>query len=400
MITDDDLEALAGAPVRTAPPVAGVLARGDRLRRRRQAVRAVGVTAVIGGVAASALVVDRGQGSTGSDVEASQTTSSSPPSSLLPNPLGDLDCVMGPDDGADLVAPPNVPPAEVPDEMRVLPSWTPGDQPITVAGGTNRDYETDCGPIAELQTTLGLQTVGPDGVITGAVMLSGPYSTPDSELMGGGRTPTRVRGQDATLIEPGAGDNLVLEWREPDGSHWELWAYSVDEATARTIAEALELDSSPPEGEPPALLPESALPPGFTVTEQAPTVPPAVPASGTTSEWTVAVGQDSAPLTGIVCHVTVTEADFPAAGGVGSRPATVGSKPGRWGPMLGLLPGNDPDPERWMSLTWELAPGLLATADCSDWTDGDGRTLPFDTVLQFAESLQPVDANDPRLPPG
>jgi hypothetical protein len=401
MIADDDLEALADVPVRTAPPVVGVLARGDRLRRRRHAVRAVGVTAVIGGVAASALVVvDRGQGGTGNDVEAASQTSSTTTPPLLPNPLADLDCTTGPDDEGGLVVPTPVPPDEVPDEMRVLPGWTPGDQPITVASGSNEHYETDCGPIAELQTTLGLQTVGPDGIVTGTVMLDGPYSTPDSPTMGVARTPTQVRGQDATLVDPTAGDDLVLEWREPDGGHWELWAYGVDEATARNITEALELDSSPPVGEPPAQLPEAALPPGFSITEQAPTVPAAVPASGTMSQWTVVVGQSSAPQTGIVCHLMVNEADFGAAGGVGSRPVTVGGNPGRWGTMFGPMPGNDPDPERWMSLSWELAPGLLATTDCSDWTDGDGRTLPFDTVLRFAESLQPVAPDDPRLPPG
>jgi hypothetical protein len=399
MITDDDLDGLADVPIGAAPPVTAVLARGDRLRRRRQAIRAVGVTAVIGGVAASVLVIDRGPAETGSDVEAASQTSSTSSPPLLPNPLGDLDCAtFGSDDGAGLVAPDPVPPAEVPDEMRVLPSWTPGDQPITVASGIAQDYATDCGPVAEYRTALGLQTVGPDGIVTGTLTLDGPYSTPGSPTMGVGRTPTRVRGQDATLVDPSAGDDLVLEWREPDGGHWELWASGVDEATARSIAEALELDSSPPAGEPPAQLPETALPPGFSVTAQAPTVPAAVPASGTMSEWSVVVGQSSAPQTGIVCHLMVDEGDFGAAGGVGSRSVTVGGKPGRWGTMFGPMPGNDPDPERWMSLSWGLAPGLVATADCSDWTGGGGRTLPLETVVRFAESMEPVAPDDPRLP--
>ena len=59
---EEDLFALGDPPTSETPvrPVADVVARGGRLRRRRQAVRALGVTAVVGSVAAAGTIVAGG----------------------------------------------------------------------------------------------------------------------------------------------------------------------------------------------------------------------------------------------------------------------------------------------------------------------------------------------------
>jgi hypothetical protein len=413
VIHDDDLHALADVPVTSSAgggagcrPVADVLARGNHLRRRRQVVRAAGVTAVVGTVAATGtLVLTRGD----PDPNDIRTVQETPPTAAAEAPTlyADPFACQGseePDDpGLDVVEPTPIPNGEVPDAARVLPTWTPGDMPVTSAFGSvylmSEGPDACVVPIAEMQETLTLKGTSADGTVTGTISLEGPYSQlAEAGIMGVGVTPTQVRGQDANVVDPTFGDDTTLEWTEPDGGAYRLWATGADEATVRAVAEALQLDSSPAPGVPPAQLAPEDVPAGYDIVEQAATVPgPAQPLADETT-WTVVVGTESAQQTGILCHLDVRTSGDEATelpSGVGSEQVTVDGRTGVWSPFGGL---GGPDAERWRQLTWDLAPGVRATAECTHWDGSGGRTLPLEDVVRFAESVEPVAADDPRIP--
>jgi len=410
VIHDDDLHALAEVPLASADgrrrPVADVLARGSRLRRRRRAVRAAGVTAVVGTVAATGTIVLNRSDADPGDIETAQTTpetTAAEPPTLYADPFA---CRGSEDEPIeDFVGPTPIPTDEVPDAARVLPTWTPGDLPITSAFGSVYLMSEGGGecvvPIAETQETLTLKGTATDGTVTGTISLEGPYSQlAEAGTMGVGVTPTQVRGQDANVVDPTFGDDTTLEWTEPDGGAYRLWGASVDEAELRAVAEALQLDSSPAPGVPPARLAPEDVPAGFEIVEQAATVPGPFQSPSDEQMWTVVVGTPSAHQSGILCHLDVRTGGFDEGtelpSGPGAEPVTVDGGPGVWGSLMGGE--DDPgDPERWRQLTWDLASGVRATADCTNWDGSGGRTLPLEDVVRFAESIEPVAADDPRI---
>ena len=405
MIPEDDLHALAELPVAVSPnagrcrPVTDVLARGNRLRRRRQAVRAAGVTVVVGTVAATGTLAVTRDRDTG-HVEASRAAPEAPeePPPLYPDPF--LGC---PDGGATEGAsdPAPIPPAEIGNEMRVLPTWTPEDLPITSAVASRRPAGDDCGPRADdRHIALELAPSAPGDVRR--IIVTGPWSelAPPGEW-GVGWSPTQVRGRDATLVDPTYGMDAELDWTEPDGGAWRINGVAVDDAETRALAEALQLDSSPAPGTPAAQLAPGDIPAGWEIVEQATTLPPRRVLEPEDT-WSVTVGTPANPQTGTLCRIDITDlgddAPFDPPADAGSETVTVDGEAGLWSP---LAPSNGPadlDLDRSRLLWWELGPGLQAMAECSRWDDTGGRTLPLENVIHLAESVEPVAAGDPRIP--
>jgi hypothetical protein len=407
VIPEEDLLALGDPagdemPVR---PVAGVIARGGRLRRRRHAVRALGVTAVVGGVAAAGtLVAVRGGGGRGELQTAPTTeTTGAPPPALYPNPLSCLDADGT--DGVRLVEPAPVPRADVPDDMRVIPTRLPdGAPPISVAIGSGYDMEPDdCGPVAAFDDTLKLTADGPDGVAA-VLRVGGPYSTPSGPLGMSYAVDSTLRGQPATMAVNGVSDFVIFTWTEPDGGSWEIRAEGMDEAAVRAVAEALQLDSSPESGQPPAQIAAESLPAGFRVAWQAPTVPGPAPELTDETTWTVQVGESADPNTGFRCNLAVRRAE--GAGeigeaniGLGDQIVSVDGRDAVWGPLMGMTPSSTPPGVPAKDLTWGLGEDVVARIACGYWDGPNRGTLPLEQMVEIAESVETVAPDDPRLPP-
>jgi hypothetical protein len=407
VIPEEDLFALGDRAAGDPPvrPVEGVIARGGRLRRRRHAVRALGVTAVVGSVAAAGtLVAARGSGGRG-ELQVAQTTETTgaPPPALYPNPMSCLDAEGS--DGFELVEPTRLPRADVPDDMRVIPTRLPeGAPPISVALGSFYDMEpTDCGPVAAFDDTLTLTADGPDG-LAAVLRVAGPYSTPSGPLGMSYAEDSTLRGQPATMAVNGGSDFVIFTWTEPDGGSWEIRAEGMDEAAVRTVAEALQLDSSPDAGTPPAGIAPESLPAGFRMAWQAPTVPGPAPEFTDETTWTVQVGESADPNTRFRCNLDVRRAE--GAGeigeanmGLGDRIVSVDGRDAVWGPLMGMSPSNTPPGVPAKDLTWGLGEDLVAHIACGYWDGPNRGTLPLDQMIEIAESVETVAPDDPRLPP-
>jgi hypothetical protein len=289
-------------------------------------------------------------------------------------------------------------PADVPDAMRVLPSWTPDDATITHARGEH--YGGGCHDTAPYPAddALDLAAVGEDGAVTATISVSGPLarSFDSSGAIIPGSVQTELRGQPTTYGDDwGRGDYRTFAWTESDGWSWELRSNGpVDEATLRAVGEALVLDSSPEGDEPPATLAPDAIPAGFSVVWQ--TLGTPTPGRYESTMWVVVVGGSGGAVShGIECHIQVNEIPgdqpFGTSGRSGSQPVTVNGQPAYWHYNTESADGLA------STLSWELAPGVVATTGCVDW-DGAG-TLPLETIVQFAESVVPIAADDPRIPP-
>ncbi|HZM29828.1 MAG TPA: hypothetical protein VFB77_05030 [Acidimicrobiales bacterium] len=407
VIPEADLFAL-GEPAaggRPVAPVEGVIARGGRLRRRRRAVRALGVTAVVGSMAAAGtLVAARGNGGRG-ELQTAQTTetTASPPPALYPNPMSCLDAEVL--ERSDFVGPTTIPRADVPDDMRVIPTVLPDDAPpISVARGSYYDLEpSDCGPVAAYDDTLKLTADGPDGVAA-VLRVAGPYSTPSGSLGLSYAVESTLRGQPATMAVNGVSEFVIFTWTEPDGGSWEIRAEGMDEAGVRAVAEALQLDSSPQPGQPPAQIPPESLPAGYRVASQAPTVPGPAPEVADEMTWVVQVGESGDPSTGFMCQLDVRrrpgmgEIDESSTG-FGDQRVTVAGRDALWGPLMGVNPASRPPGVPAKDLTWGLSEDTVAHLACGYWDGPNPGTLPLDRMIEIAESLQPVAPDDPRLPP-
>jgi hypothetical protein len=407
VIPEDDLFAL-GEPAAGGPPlrpVDGVIARGGRLRRRRHAVRALGVTAVVGSVAAAGtLVAAGGNGGRGElqTARTTETTAASPPA-LYPNPLSCLDA-----EGlqrSDFVGPTRIPRADVPDDMRVIPTVLPDDAPpIGIAQGNVYDVEpSDCGPVAELTDTLLLTANGPDG-IAATLTLAGPYSTPSGPLGMTYAVDSTLRGQPATMAVLGPSEFVIFTWTEPDGGSWEIRAEGMDEAGVRAVAEALRLDSAPDPGQPPAQIAPESLPAGFRVAWQAPTVPGPAPEITDETTWIVQVGESGDPSTGFTCHLDVRRLEGGGVIdesniGIGDQLVTVAGRDALWGPLMGMSPSSAPPGVPAKDLTWGLSDDVVAHIACGYWDGPNRGTLPLEQMIDIAESVETVAPDDPRLPP-
>jgi hypothetical protein len=134
------------------------------------------------------------------------------------------------------------------------------------------------------------------------------------------------------------------------------------------------------------------VPAGFTVAWRYVGEPVLV--ADETTTWSVLVGEPQAVQTGTLCRLEVSRnpGEQPLSAGVGKQMVSVGGKPATWGSNSGGQDGLG------STLTWELAPHVLASAECSYWDSAGGHSLPLETIVQFAESVVPVAADDPRIP--
>lgn len=334
-------------------PVEAVVARGARLRRRRQAVQALGVTAVAGSVAAVGVLAPNRPDTT------TAPGAPTPPAELLPAPTPLCDGT------GERVAVGEV------DDLRLLPTWLPAG--VELESVAARRIATEC-PTPD--PALALLRTGADGRVDGSLLLHGPFdgwaSLPDEP------TPTQVRGVDAGIwVYDDAGIRQVdLVWTEADGASWWIVADGLDEAQARTIAEALVLDSRLGSG-PAGSIPADQLPPGWEVTWQAPDTPEVEPPARLV--WSVDAADDR-------CGVEVTERP-------GAAPATAVLV--ETGAELVTVRGQDamalPELDDMQILRWSEPSGI----DIGVWC----RDVPLTDIRQLAESLELVAADDPRLPP-
>jgi hypothetical protein len=292
-----------------------------------------------------------------------------------------------------------VAPADVPDAMRVLPASSPNGETITQASGSvPGSFGAGCWAAAD--DALVLRSFDGEGVVNAHMYLAGPLVRSRSDQVEAGTfsygtnvTATEVpfRGGTGVLVDGRSMDgDFALDWTDADGWSWELHGSNVDEATLRAVGEALVVDSAP-EGEAPiAELPPASVPAGFEIAWQALGAPVAFEIGEV--EWTVSVGQGGMPA-GVQCLVNAGEkyGEKPvgASGGVGSRYTTINGHEALWGTGI-AGEGN--------ALTWEISPGIMVSAGCVDWRLPGIQSLPIEDIVEFAESIVPVAADDPRIP--
>jgi hypothetical protein len=390
-------------PSTTHRPVEQVLARGAQLRRRRHAMRALGASTVVVGLIGSGLLV-LGRSDERPDIEAAEdptTTASDQPSAPPPPPS---DCAadgLAPDEGltdgngVQFVAPENLAASEVPDELRVLPTFVPGDPPVTyAAGGRYTDLCPDAAPFPA-DAALELKADGGDGVAEATIRVDGPLPRPASDRTGLEGGPTELRGQPATFERLGeSGTDGLFGWTESDGWSWSITGLNVDEATLRATAEALVLDSSPEGDEPAATLAPESVPTGFRITWQTPGTP--TPVADTATQWDVSFGTTGPGEAGMRCELWVRErtSEVPLrdSGTVGTEPVSVNGQDALWNPVGGM------GPLGLGSLTWMLSADVVASVGCIDQHDSGAESIGVETMIEVAQSVVPVSADDPRLP--
>lgn len=418
MIEEHDLLNLAdpdsGPPI-PPPPLDTVVVRGRRLRRRRHAFRALGAVTAIAGLAGAGLVV-RGAESGVPDVAAADhlstptvpesTWPSSPPPptdcetkeaqtaaelwiEAVPQTASDVKTGTVPRTVAELAAwavaqageSTPLAPREVPDGMRVLPSWTPNGEEISTATATRWTHPCPGGAPVPADPALVLES---DGDVTGRITLNGPLPSPG----GGGseREPVQLRGQEAVFAHT---EDPAYGWTDADG--WSWWLSSdedVEGPTVLAVAETLQLDGSPEGDDPVAALAPEDMPEGFEIRWQARGAP--TPFGPQFTKWSVVVGDQQAVTRGVVCQLEVeapvgdSSLDMSTYEG---EIVTVNGRDAAWTTLMDQL-----------AVVWEVSPGVRAGASCSLWDESGVQPMDLDSHLRFAESVEPVSANDPRFP--
>lgn len=353
----DLLDLVAGrrGPAMSCRPVDEVVTRGATLRRRRHAVRAAGITAIVGAVAATAALLVQD----GPDTSTMDRTPHGVPH-LEPAPSW----ICEREDTETAVD------VEAVDGLRLLPTWLPDG--VDLAGAEARQVVPGC---PYIEPALSLLLV--DGeTIRGSMTLHGPYATPPEMLSP--PDPVNLRGVRAAITVADTGFQppaYELTWAEPDGGHWKLTTDGIALAQLRTFAEAFILDSRPDSG-PVAVLPGDALPNGWVVVYQAPAQPELQSAAA--ERWTVTTNREE-------CSVT-------ASSGHGDVPP--GAYVWTQGDLYLRVRGHDAVARSFdngADLRWAEAPGIHVSVYCT------GQDL--DTVKQIAESLELVEPGDPRIPP-
>jgi hypothetical protein len=357
---------------------------------------------VAGVLGAGFLVVHQGAGDDGLTVAATTTTSDQPsgPPDYVP---------CGGEAGKGRFVPSatdQLAPADVPDELRLLPTWLPDGEPLVRAAGVRNEDPCPDSTRSPADPAVAFASTGPDGVVDRSIWLEGPLPASMEEQMGAGDTwgsgveheSVPFRGGTATHVHGGASaPNNRFDWTDADGWSWELWGSNVDDATLQAVGEALVLDSSPEGDEPVAALPDSAVPAGLSRTFQTLGAPELYP-SGDRIAWNVQVGQSDHAGGGVECMVEVTHRighlPLSAATFYGTSHETVDGKDAVRATTL----VQDPVVSAGNTLTWEYTPGIQVQAGCADFSGAGFRPLPLDQVKRFAESLEPVAADDPRLP--
>lgn len=405
-----DLYQLADEPL---PPHAsgrsldGVVRRGEQLRRRRRAVRGLGMTSVAAAVLVGAVLVMQ---QPEPDTVAGEGPAQEPPAEGSNRPWflgctgeGEPGTDGGmPDWGADL-------PPEVTDGLRFLPTWLPegmavdatadlpeGDNSSVHTGQSVRRTTWQC---RHADPALTLWASGGDATVEAAIHVEGPYpggvdlSTPEGVSPGLDLEETDLRGQPASrhVVRPAGGpERIGFAWTEPDGVGWWISGVGVDEATIRAVADALQLNGAADTGTPAADMPAEARPEGFEVAWQADGVPAV--ADPVQATW-------SASFANAACYVIFETGQFQAPAGVreyffGSTgmQVTVRGEPG-----LVTSYGGGP-PEGGTELVWQESPTVVGRVGCNNNSDPtyDPGIEP-ETLVRIADSLEPVAVDDPRF---
>lgn len=363
---ENDLRRLADEPTTTAErprPLDAVLGRSRQLRRRRRALRALGATVLVAGIFGASTLTTRD----GSEV----ATAPPPPPPVCPAMAEDE---VPEDELGEPAA--SVPPRGA-EDLLYLPTDLPEGLELTEVAAW-RDQQGWCpeGPLLALQADGGDATVGATIRVLGP--FDGPaarsYAVPEGEEQE--EEPTRVRGVDATLITvPQGGDSTLtaFTWADPAGAGWIVEGMDVDETTLRAVVEGLVLDAS---GSPPADLAAEAVPSGWELTWRSPTPLTADDAAwGPHTWWYVTLGQDGAGCTFRFRTAAPSEPPMAALASVGAELTSVRGHPAHRF-------------DRY--LAWAESDGVRAELFC------DTGTVD---LVDLAESLEKVTADDPRIAP-
>jgi hypothetical protein len=340
------------------PPIDTVYRRGAVLRRRRQratrAGTAAAVVAVVAGLAATGLVVrdDRA-----ADVEVA-APSGAPLMSSFPDT--EHDCggfaeARPPDDA---------------DGLRLLPAWLPAGEEVEAAWARAELLTRETCPRVSTALTAADATTG---AVTRAVRVDGPSPEPFARYEGPLFEPIAVRGTNAEVVSfPGLGDLHQIRWTEPAGGSWlvESRGLAVDEL--RRVVEELTL--APATGTATA----GWLPADLEVAHRRSGPPADLPDE---QRWWHATIDDGATLSlGVTENVT-------GDGALAHLGAGVSVVEVRGHPAIAHTNGCTGD-DCTTFLGWQES--ARVEVDLSG-------SLPLDTLVRIAESLEPVAADDPRI---
>jgi hypothetical protein len=371
---EHDLCSLAdepGGPLEHRRPVTAVLHRSQQLRRRRQARRGLGAGLLIAGL----LGAGAWAGASDPDPDVA-TAPPSPPELCWRAGYGPDETAGVPPEGSSALA------LHDAAGLIFLPSDVPDGLEITGTSAWRDRARCPDDPV------LTLQADGGDDTLDATIKLVGPYREPLLHLIYDDRqttAATRLRGVDATRITLSpmasfAGEDTLIAftWTDTAGASWLLEGIDVEEATLRAVAEAAQLDASSTPPVPPADIAATDLPAGWELTWRSPARP--TPGDGpppSTTSWNLDLG--SAP-DGCSLWTEETTPNAPpelAAAYPGQRMITIHGQPAL------LFAGH--------TLQWIEPTGVRIKIYCGAPTDG---------LVAMSESLQPVDADDPRLPAG
>jgi hypothetical protein len=359
---EHDLQTLGREPLGhggQARPVDEVLRRGRRLRRRATVVRTVPIVAAVALVATAGVLAVRRD----------------PPPDVTNDPAErELPVRVFPCDRLDT----EPVPAEDLDGLRLVPTRLPDSVEVDAL----RAVRQPTGTCAAVDPALVLRADGGDGTVEAEITLEGPYGRPYEGEDGVMLEPRQLRGGEAARLSDATvqGSFDGFTWTEPDGASWIITGVGVDEATVRGVAEALELQGAPPEGEPAAALPDEAVPSGFAVTWQAPGLPEVE--DPVRLEWLVTTTPETFPP----CEVTIATSNLDAPPG---RMFSATSDGQAYDEVAVRGVRGFAVVERGTAfLSWPEAPGVVGTLQCT----GD-----LDSAVRMADSLAEVPPTDPRI---
>jgi len=363
MIDEQDLYDLAHQPLGAGGQcrsVGDVFARGQSLRRRRRAMRDVGLVGVVGGlVAAGTLVLsdDRPEVRTGDDGSHPGPTEPTRPAGLEGLPTDMMSCVGT--SAADLSV------EEVAD-LALEPTWLPPGMAMYPLGG--KQIDRGC---LWAEPVLVLRSLAADGSVTGVIRVDAPFWDPTNVASSDWAdvATTEVRGTRATPYSGPEDKTWVaagFTWYAPPNVRWSVEGDGVDEPTMRAFTEALLLDPQPAAGSPVASIDPALVPAGFEIVSQSIGYP--VVSGPTVRVWNV-VSDDGS------CRVRLGDSPrsfvVPSGGDPGDKLVVIRGHDGTAGE----------DSYGKTILQWEESPEVTAAVMCQ---------VGLDDALQIAESLQPV----------
>jgi hypothetical protein len=364
-----DPVATATEPPPTLPPPT---ARQRRHPRLRLGLAAAAAAVVAVAVATAAL---QGDGTSTSTSGRAETAQPLDPAVALPESLvavssepdGLEHCQSG---HADMISADQIDGA-----LRLLPTWLP--EGFEVDQTWARHESGDC-PSAD--PLLVLRSVSESGRVDATIEVQGPFADPLPRDTGPTWTETTLRGEPAlrmTLPDQPEEALVAFTWTE-GGVSWWIEGENVTSDALTHVAESLALDSTAAPDEPPATLPDDAIPAGFERVWQA-SGPPAVESDS--RWWHVSLADTARPAAEgceVSLHTTTLEQPVATSGSAGSTLHVVRGRPAVAVPQGGTM------------LFWEEAPGVVGAVTCP--TD-------VSTAMRIAESLVPVEPDAPGLRP-